>query len=337
MRALFAGGNGPPHFREVSTPTLQSDFDALVRPVAVALCDLDVPLIANRLPSTEPFALGHEFTAEVVAVGDQVEVFKPGDLVTLPFQISCGACTRCRSRRSLDCTAVPPLATYGLTPFGGGHWGGAVADLVRVPFAQAMMLHLPANSDPVSLASVSDNVADGYRCVVPHVQAGDELLIIGSASVGLYAAAVAGALGVACTYVDDDRSRLEVAQKFGARLIEATPDGTKFGEFPVTAACNSTAGGLRSALASTEPGGICQSAGIHFQSVELPLLQMYRRGVRLHIGRANARNDMPAILALVGSGKLKPELVTAQVVPVDLAIEALSAPLPHKTVLTLTS
>ena len=100
MRALLAGGGGPPHFREIPEPHLGGPLEVLVRPLAVALCDLDVAYIANLLPTSEPYAVGHEFTAEVVAVGDAVSRFSPGDLVTLPFQISCGACDRCRSARS---------------------------------------------------------------------------------------------------------------------------------------------------------------------------------------------------------------------------------------------
>lgn len=335
MRALFAGGGGKPHFRDIPPPRITSGVEAIVRPLAVALCDLDVPYIANRVPMPEPYAVGHEFTAEVVEVGDAVRTLQPGDRIVLPFQISCGACTRCRSARSLDCTAVPPLSTFGLAPFGGGDWGGAAADLIKLPFADAMAMPLPADADPVALAALSDNVADGYRCVAPHVRPGDEILIIGSASVGLYACAVAEALAIRCTYVDTARARLETAERLGARVIEAPADGRSFGEFPVTAACISTTDGLKSAVRSTEPGGICQSAGIHFQPVELEFYEMYRRGLHLVLARANARDDIPKLLALIAQGRLRPGDVTARIAVLDDAIEVLSTPLPHKTVLTL--
>jgi threonine dehydrogenase-like Zn-dependent dehydrogenase len=161
MRALFAGGGELPHFRDIPEPHLENGLDALVEPVAVALCDLDVPLIQNHLPSAAPYPVGHEFTARVKSVGESVIRFRAGDLVTVPFQISCGMCKRCHTRRQLDCLSVPALSTFGLAPFGGGAWGGAACDLVRVPFADAMLLLLPDSVDPIALASVSDNVADG--------------------------------------------------------------------------------------------------------------------------------------------------------------------------------
>lgn len=332
MRALYAGGAGPVHWRDVPEPRIATSLDVVVRPVAVALCDLDWAYILGVLPTAEPYAVGHELTAEVVEVGDAVRSVHTGSVVTVPFQISCGGCDRCRGGRSLDCRRVPPLSTFGLAPFGGGDWGGAVADRLRVPYGDAMCVPLPAGVDPVAAASVSDNVPDGYRSVAPYVRPGDEVLVLGSASVGLYEAATAVALGVRCTYVDDDDARLRTAERLGAHVVERTPDGDALGEFPVVAACISTPAGLLSALRSTEPGGICHSSGIQFFGTELPLVDMYRRGVRFVTGRASARDDIPAVLRLIGQGRLPVGAVTARTLPFDAAGDLADA-FSHKTVL----
>ena len=49
---------------------------------------------------------------------------------------------------------------------------------------------------------------------------------------------------------------------------------------------------------------------------------MYTTGVRLHTGRAMARFLIPEALALVASGRLRPELVTSRVAAWDDAPEA---------------
>jgi threonine dehydrogenase-like Zn-dependent dehydrogenase len=336
MRALFAG-NGPVHFREVPDVTLGSTVAAIVRPIAVAVCDLDVAYVLGFLPADQAYAFGHEFTGEVVQVGEAVTNIKVGDIVTVPFQISCGGCTRCRSRRSLDCSTVPPLSTYGLEPFGGGtEWGGACAELVRVPYADAMCVRLPASADPIALASVSDNVVDGYRTVAPYVHPGDEVLVFGSASVGLYAVASAVALGHDVTYVDDDAARLSTAGDLGAHVIDEIAHGQSFGEFPVVSAAISTPGGLNSALSSTHPGGVCHSSGIQFFGVpNVDYLALYRRGIQFNTGRANARDDIPAVLALVAQGRMNPGVVTANTVAFDDAPDRLAAELTHKTVIIM--
>ena len=337
MRALFGGGSRATHFRDVPDPVISSGIEAIVKPLAVAVCDLDIAYLLGLLPTAQPYAFGHEFTAEVVAIGDSVNNVKVGNIVTVPFQISCGSCTRCRTTRSLDCTTVPPLSTYGLEPFGGGvAWGGACADLALVPFADAMCVSLPAGVDSLHAASVSDNVADGYRTVAPYVRPGDEVLVIGSASVGLYAVATAKALGIPVTYVDDDPVRLAVAQRLGATIIESAPGGQSYGSFPVVAAAVSTPTGLMSALASVEPGGVVHSSGIQFFGAsEVDYLDMYRRGVQLVTGRASARDDIPAILALMAQGRLDPTIVTGNVVHVDDTPGRLEHQLTHKTIINM--
>ncbi len=57
---------------------------------------------------------------------------------------------------------------YGLEPF-GGPWGGFLSDLVRVPWADQMLVPLPDGIDPVVIASLSDNIPDGWRTVTPYV------------------------------------------------------------------------------------------------------------------------------------------------------------------------
>ena len=203
--------------------------EALVRPLAVALCDLDHLMIQGQAPIPGEIALGHEQVGEVVAVGDEVADHGVGDLVAVPFQISCGACDFCRRGRTGDCEAVPPQSMYG---FGmvGGDWGGALADLVRVPFADAMLVPVPKGVDPVSVASAGDNVVDGWRTVAGPLarRPGAPVLVVGglARSVGLYAVDAALALGSASvTYLDADPGRLAVAADLGAEVVEGPPSG----------------------------------------------------------------------------------------------------------------
>jgi len=58
-----------------------------------------------------PFAFGHECIAEVVEVGERVINIKIGDVVSVPFQISCGACSHCNLGLTSACqkTRMYPL------------------------------------------------------------------------------------------------------------------------------------------------------------------------------------------------------------------------------------
>ncbi|HEY6890961.1 MAG TPA: alcohol dehydrogenase catalytic domain-containing protein, partial [Solirubrobacter sp.] len=251
MRQLEIIGPRTVQWREAAAPVLGGDGEALVRPLAVALCDLDAVFLSGAIPIAEPFPFGHECVAEVLEVGDAVRSVVPGDRVVVPFQISCGTCTACMAGRTASCRTVPRGSAYGMRPL-GGDWGGALSDVLRVPYADAMLVALPQGAEPAQLASVADNVADGYRAVAGPLKAapGEEVLIVGgwARSIGLYAAACALALGAArVVYADTDDERLERAAALGAEPVAVTEWPKKLGRFPITVDASGDHAGLHAA------------------------------------------------------------------------------------------
>ncbi len=344
MRQLEITGARAVRWNEVAAPGLHGDGEALVKPLAVAMCDLDAAFLAGVIPVAEPFPLGHECVAEVVEIGDAVRAVAPGDVVVVPFQISCGTCEACAAGHTGNCRTVPRGSAYGMQPLGGA-WGGALADVLRVPFADAMLVPLSDGLDPVAVASVADNVPDGYRAVAEPLARvpGADVLVAGgwARSIGLYAVACAKALGAGrVVYADADAGRLERAAALGAEPVEVTigEDGAlawpaKLGRFAVTVDASGDHGGLHTALRSTAPDGICTSVAIYFEPVTpVPLLEMYTRGCTLHTGRCHARALIPEVLALIAAGRLDPALVTSAVAGFDEAEAALAEP-PTKLIL----
>ena len=208
MRGLIASPGGSVRWRSVTSPMLPCPDGALVRPIAVATCDLDRAMMLGRSIFPLPLHLGHECAAEVVEVGGNVTSVRVGDRVVVPFQISCGQCSACRRGHPASCLTVPPTSMYGFG-ISGGLWGGALADLMAVPFADAMLVPIPDGVDPAAAAGVADNISDAYRQVAPHLPgllATDpdaETLIVGgldgndsfTSSTLLFTALIARALG----------------------------------------------------------------------------------------------------------------------------------------------
>ena len=330
MKQLTLVEPGRIEWTDEPDPTLQGAGEALVRPLAVALCDLDASIASGEFPLQAPVALGHEFVAEVVDVGDGVEAARPGDRVVVPFQISCGECTRCRRGQTGDCETVPRLSMYGFGPF-GGDWGGALSDLVRVPYADAMLVGLPDGVDPATVASASDNIPDAWRTVGPYLarRPGAEVLIVagGARSIALYAIDIALALGAArVVYIDTDAERLRVAAELGAETLEGDPPH-RTGPFPITVDASTTHEGLACAIRSVEPGGVCTSvAFLPEPETALPLFEMYTNGIEFRTGRVMARPLIPELLELTAAGTLHPDRVTSKVVAWDDAADAVPEP-----------
>src|SRR5258708_4885240 len=114
MRQLTWHGPGMLEWEEVPAPEIGAAGDALVGPVAVTLCDLDRPIVTGAYALPGPIALGHEFVAEVLDIGPAVAGFAPGDLVVVPFEISCGACATCRRGLTANCLSVPARSMLGV-------------------------------------------------------------------------------------------------------------------------------------------------------------------------------------------------------------------------------
>jgi threonine dehydrogenase-like Zn-dependent dehydrogenase len=304
---------------DAPAPRLRSDNAALVRPLAVATCDLDAIIIRGLSPFEPPFPIGHECVAEVVEVGDAVATLQPGQLVSVPFQISCGDCAPCRRGRTGNCSAIAPMSTYGFGP-AVQRWGGFLSDLVCVPYADHMLVAVPDGLAPAAVASASDNISDAWRAVGPQLaqDPGSPVLVVGGAaagSIGLYAVALAVALGAeSVVYVDASPSRTRLAAQLGAQTLTDLPK--RLGPFPITVDSSADPQGLALALRSTAPDGICTSTAIYFgEQPTLPLLEMYTKGVTFRTGRAHVRPTIPRLLDLVAAGTLHPELVTTRVVP----------------------
>src|SRR3954464_2406644 len=236
---------------ERESPVLEDPGDAIVRPFLAGRCDGDtlpihrrasralqtgmalglvdpvVGCICGRVPFKGPFAIGHECVAQVLAVGRDVRRVRVGQTVVVPWAVSCGTCEACRRGLTSKCstTTSGTLAAYG---FGAasGSWGGMVADELRVPFADHMLVAVPADVPPLRVASAGDNLADAWRSVVTplrHRPGGSVLIVGGGAqSIGLYAAGLAVAHGAAVVhYVDDDPVRRGIAEAFGAHTFPA--------------------------------------------------------------------------------------------------------------------
>jgi alcohol dehydrogenase len=311
VRALVLLGPNQVGWADVPDAVVEGPGDALVRPLAVAACDLDRPLAFGAIPFMPPLLLGHEFVAEVVETGPEADGVAVGDVVAVPFAISCGSCDRCRRGHTASCASVPRGSMFGLGDLGRG-WPGAAADLVRVPWAGHMLVPIPRGVDPTVAASASDNLPDAYRTVAPGLEAwprGDVLVVAGGApSIGLYSVLFARALGAdTVTYLDLDPARLALAEGFGAKPVEATAYPRKAGSFPVTVDASAQPEGLACSLRSTEPGGTCTSVGIYFApETPVPLFDAYLTGLAFRTGRPHARTDMPRILDLLATGEVDP-------------------------------
>jgi threonine dehydrogenase-like Zn-dependent dehydrogenase len=253
----------PPGLARRPEPDLQDDAQALGASARRGTCDLDLPIVTGVAPFPTPIAMGHECVAEVVAVGRavrSVRVGRPGRRA-VPGRVR--HLRRCDRDLTGDCERMPPLSMYGFGAAGGDH-GGFLSDLVRVPFADAMLVAVPADLDPAALASASDNIPTpgassrptSRRCRRRRADRRRRHPVDRPVRRRPRPGAGRGRID----YVDADEGRRAVASDLGARVLD--PDTPLDRRYPITADCSASEAGLKQALRATEPGGHCTHAGV---------------------------------------------------------------------------
>ncbi|WP_433356606.1 formaldehyde dehydrogenase, glutathione-independent [Microtetraspora malaysiensis] len=202
---------------------------AIVKAIATNICGGDQHMVRGRTTAPQGLVLGHEITGEVAEVGPDVEFIKVGDMVSVPFNISCGRCRNCKEGKTGICENVNPDrpgSAYGYVDMGG--WVGGQAEYVLVPYADWNLLKFPdrdqAMAKILDLAMLADIFPTGlHGCVTAGVGPGSTVYIAGAGPVGLAAAASALLLGAAVVIVGDlNKERLAQAHGFGCETADVS-------------------------------------------------------------------------------------------------------------------
>ncbi|MGO4295361.1 formaldehyde dehydrogenase, glutathione-independent [Glutamicibacter sp. MCAF14] len=207
----------------------QVHHGVILKTIATNICGSDQHMVRGRTTAPEGLVLGHEITGEVVEVGRDVEFLKVGDVVSVPFNISCGRCRNCKTGQTGICLNVNPDrpgSAYGYVDMGG--WVGGQAEYVLVPYADWNALKFPdrdqAMEKILDLTMLSDIFPTGYHGAIgAGVTVGSTVYVAGAGPVGLAAATSAQLLGAATVIVGDlNADRLAQARSFGCETVDVS-------------------------------------------------------------------------------------------------------------------
>ncbi|HLI39992.1 MAG TPA: glutathione-independent formaldehyde dehydrogenase [Streptosporangiaceae bacterium] len=228
MRAVVYEGTRQVGVATVADAEIEEPTDVLVRITSSAICGTDLHMYDGRTGATPGLVLGHEPLGVVEAVGEGVQLVRPGSRVVVPTHLYCGVCYNCARGYSAACLRVRPGgfgAAYGYA--GMGPYRGAQAELLRVPYADANCIPLPGEpgddreDDFVLLA---DAFVTGWHATeLAEVGPGCTVAVFGAGAVGLLAAYSALLKGAGEVYVVDRvPERLGIAGELGAIPVDFT-------------------------------------------------------------------------------------------------------------------
>lgn len=189
---------------EVKMPEVKKG-EALLRIRYCGVCGADVASYTGNQPfTTYPRIPGHEFSAEIVEIGENNRGLKAGDVVTANPYFNCGSCYSCR-RGFVNCCV--DNQTMGVQR------DGSFCEYVAMPIERI----IPGRGlSAKELALVEPFTISYHALHRAEVKAGDTVLIVGAGPIGLFALLTAKSMGTKVYMADVLEGRLQLAKELGA-------------------------------------------------------------------------------------------------------------------------
>ncbi len=200
--AVFKG-EGKLVLEERPRPRLKRDTDAVIRVTGVGICgtDLHILQVPPAHPAKNDIILGHEFTGEIVEVGDEITDFTPGESVLIDPHPGCGVCAACKRGEPDRCIPLFQGAAPGHCATIGIFSDGAMTDYAVVPrqslykVSPKVPSHIAALAEPLScVISAFDKLG---------MRPGESVVILGAGPIGLLFTAMFKAAGAAKLIVSE--------------------------------------------------------------------------------------------------------------------------------------
>lgn len=183
-----------------------SENEVLVKVHLSGLCGSDIPRIFDNGAHFYPITLGHEFSGEIVKVGNAVEKVSTGDNVSCAPLVPCMKCEQCDKGYYSLCKSYS---------FVGSRRQGGNAEYVAVP--EVSCFKLP---DGISMeqGAFFEPVTVGLHPIIMNNGCKNmNVVVVGAGTIGLLTVQVAKALGAkTVTAVDVSDDKLALAKEIGA-------------------------------------------------------------------------------------------------------------------------
>ena len=183
--------------------------ELVLRNQVCGVCGTDVHIYHGEPGSADvnpPVVLGHEYSGEVVEVGEGVTGFAVGNHVTVDPNIYCGHCAYCQNGKKQLC---PSMEAIGVTRDGG------FAQYSRIPASQAFKLEPTV---PWEAAAMAEPLACCLHGIdLAGIQVGDKVCVVGGGAIGLLMVQLAKLSGASQIVLSEpNEKRRQVGLQLGA-------------------------------------------------------------------------------------------------------------------------
>lgn len=205
MKAAVLYGNGDIRYDDWETPKVMPGT-VKVKVRATGICGSDVPRVLHNGAHFYPVVLGHEFSGDVVEVGEGAGGFAPGDTVSGAPLIPCMKCADCQQGNFALCRHYS---------FIGSRQQGSFAEYVVIPCQNAVKYDPAIPYEQAAMFEPSTVAIHGL--LQADYRGGGTVAILGCGTIGIFTlqwARIFGAKKIVA--FDIDEGRLQLARRMGA-------------------------------------------------------------------------------------------------------------------------
>jgi len=264
MKAAVFYGPRNIKLEEIDRPKILEQ-EVLIKVKVAGICGSDLHYYKGEGGRELPpgTVLGHEFSGEVVAVGDGVKKIKVGDRVAVEPLLGCEKCQFCTVGQYHLCKELKHI---------GFEWKGGFAEYTKAP--ERKVFKLPDNVSYEEAALLDCYAVSVHAIHRVKVEINDIVIIFGGGPIGLTTTQVVKAAGVKKVIVVDLIDKiLQIAKNAGA---DVTIDASKvnvvneinkltngLGADVIFECVGGTAPTLAQAIRAVKPGGTIGIIGMY--------------------------------------------------------------------------
>ncbi|HZF81670.1 MAG TPA: zinc-dependent alcohol dehydrogenase [Rubrivivax sp.] len=342
-------------------PVIEHPNDAVIQVTRSCICGSDLHLYHGLMPDTRiGSTFGHEFIGKVVDVGPSVKNLQVGDMVLVPFNISCGNCFFCQRELFSNCHATNPEATatgaiFGYSHTTGGYDGGQ-AQFVRVPMADVGPTKIPATISHDDAVLLTDALPTGYQAAeMGDIEEGDTVVVFGAGPVGIFAAKSAWLMGAGrVIVVDHVEYRLDFVRQYAqcevvnfkevddmALHIKKMTDWLGADVCIDAVGCEAAGNAIQHltgvklklqagaatvlhwAINSVRKGGRISIVGVYGPTFNaIPIGNAVNKGLTLRMNQASVKRHLPRLIEHIEAGRIEPHKIITHRVPLEEVSDA---------------
>lgn len=321
MRALVIQAPGTVVFQQQPIP-VPKPGEALLKLLYGGICGSDLGSYRGAFAYFDyPRIPGHEFSAEIMEVGENSYGLKKGMIVTCNPYFNCGSCYSCQ-RGLVNCCQDNQTM--------GCQRDGAFSQYITMPVDR---IYDGKGLSPQTLALIEPFCISYHGVQQAVVQPGDRVLILGAGTIGVLAAVAAKSKGARVWIADVAEKKLTYAlEHFGlegavlnddpehfTRQVQAITGGCGF---DVTIEAVGLPSTFQNCIDAAAFGGRVVLIGIGKKNLDFQFTAIQKKELRISGSRNALKQDFLELIDLVKSGGMDIDSIVTDVYPFSHAPKA---------------